>query len=396
STFIYLYYSNTIEDTVSTSYISYNNEEDAIITEDYKVGFDDEKLFWDEFRLKEGIDFSNDLLDREKMRINGTIWPMPEYSLSENDLLPIDYWVESGKIRVMRKVQNEVTVYGVTQITETEKHFYHSFLQVPAFTISIDEIAGITMLRNSYDLSSESVGTIISTSNNESILVDGNPDTDVQTDIESVEMSNFWIKMAFENKSLVTVGDYSGISDDFLLYYYDNISGGTNDGTEDTGDMVSYGDIGMRFNNPNTGEHIKRTNIYASIEDDLSGITCQSYFDNYFVCEINEEVYAPLGISNNNVCLSSNISLSNYPNPFNPSTTIKFYLPINSFVNLSIFNIKGQKIKQLINEETPKGNKSVVWNGIDETGNSVSSGIYLYHIQTDQDQVSIKRMILMK
>ncbi len=395
-TFVYLYYSSTIEDTVSTSYISYNDEEDAIITEDYKIGFDDQKLFWDEFRFKEGIDFSNDLMDREKMRINGTVWPFPEYTLSENDFSPIDYWVKSGKIRVMRKVQNEVSVYGITQTTEAEKHFYRSFLQVPDLTISVDESAGVTMIRRSYDLSSESVGAIISTSNNEFILVDGNPDPNVQTDIELSEMSHYWIKMDFENKSLVTVSDFSGISDDFLLYYYDNSSGGTNDGTDDTGDMASYGDTGMRFNNPNAGEHIIKTNIYASIENDLSGITCQSYFDNSFECEINEEVYVPVGISNDDVCLSSNISLSNYPNPFNPSTTIKFYLPTNSFVDLSIFNIKGQKIKQLIKEETPKGIKSVVWNGKDETGNFVSSGIYLYQIQTDQDQVSIKRMILMK
>ncbi len=88
--------------------------------------------------------------------------------------------------------------------------------------------------------------------------------------------------------------------------------------------------------------------------------------------------------------------LTNYPNPFNPTTTIKYFLPKDSFVNLSIYNIKGQKIKELVNEIKSKGNNSVIWNGKDENGNSVSSGVYFYKIKTDQNQESTSRMLLLK
>jgi len=86
---------------------------------------------------------------------------------------------------------------------------------------------------------------------------------------------------------------------------------------------------------------------------------------------------------------------SNYPNPFNPSTTIEFSLQNNSKVDLSIFNIKGQKVKTLINNDLDKSKHSVIWNGVDSNNKPVSSGIYLYKIKAG-NQESVKRMLLLK
>lgn len=97
----------------------------------------------------------------------------------------------------------------------------------------------------------------------------------------------------------------------------------------------------------------------------------------------------------NEVVKNKEIILSNYPNPFNPSTTIEFSIQNESFINLSIFNIKGQKIKSLTNDKYPKGNHSIIWNGDDESGKPVSSGIYLYKLKVG-NQVSVKRMLLLK
>jgi len=85
-----------------------------------------------------------------------------------------------------------------------------------------------------------------------------------------------------------------------------------------------------------------------------------------------------------------------YPNPFNPTTTIMFNLPNESGVNLAVYNVKGQKIKSLIhNEQREKGRNEVSWNGKDQQGKAVSSGIYFYRLETDQ-RTAVQKILLMK
>jgi hypothetical protein len=85
----------------------------------------------------------------------------------------------------------------------------------------------------------------------------------------------------------------------------------------------------------------------------------------------------------------------NYPNPFNPHTNIEFYLPRQSYVKLSIYNILGQEIKILIDKPMNGGRFVADWDSTDKTGNKVTSGIYLYSLQIDEFQIS-KKMILLK
>ncbi|MCK5051258.1 MAG: T9SS type A sorting domain-containing protein [Candidatus Cloacimonetes bacterium] len=87
--------------------------------------------------------------------------------------------------------------------------------------------------------------------------------------------------------------------------------------------------------------------------------------------------------------------LSNYPNPFNPTTTISFSIPEESTIELSIFNIKGQKIKSLLNDQLTAGEHSITWNGEDFTGKKVSSGIYFYKLITPNASHT-KKMLLLK
>ena len=86
---------------------------------------------------------------------------------------------------------------------------------------------------------------------------------------------------------------------------------------------------------------------------------------------------------------------SNYPNPFNPETTISFSVAKEGHVVINIFNIKGQKIQTLVNSHHNIGNFSVVWNGKDEQGLDMSSGIYFYQMQIN-DFVTTRKMVLMK
>lgn len=85
----------------------------------------------------------------------------------------------------------------------------------------------------------------------------------------------------------------------------------------------------------------------------------------------------------------------NYPNPFNPETTIRFSLKDNSNVQLNVYNLKGQLVRSLVNSQMTAGLHRVVWNGKDDKGNSVASGIYLYRIETPTYS-AMQKMMLMK
>ncbi|MCK4311698.1 MAG: T9SS type A sorting domain-containing protein [Candidatus Cloacimonetes bacterium] len=87
---------------------------------------------------------------------------------------------------------------------------------------------------------------------------------------------------------------------------------------------------------------------------------------------------------------------NNYPNPFNPTTTISFSIPEESKVELTVYNIKGQKVKTLTNNIFDTGIHLVVWNSDDELGKSVSSGVYFYKLKVDGKDKAVKKMLLLK
>jgi hypothetical protein len=88
-------------------------------------------------------------------------------------------------------------------------------------------------------------------------------------------------------------------------------------------------------------------------------------------------------------------SLENYPNPFNPTTTIFYTQPQTGSVSLEIFNIKGQKVRTLVNSHQASGSYQAVWNGRDDGGRQAASGIYFYKLQTP-GYTTMKKMLLLK
>jgi M6 family metalloprotease-like protein len=90
----------------------------------------------------------------------------------------------------------------------------------------------------------------------------------------------------------------------------------------------------------------------------------------------------------------------NYPNPFNPSTSIEFSVPVNSDVAIKIYNLLGQVVTTLVNEEIITGHHSLVWKGNDESGNQVTSGIYFYEMKANGSDgraySQIRKMVLLK
>ena len=86
---------------------------------------------------------------------------------------------------------------------------------------------------------------------------------------------------------------------------------------------------------------------------------------------------------------------NNYPNPFNPLTSITYGIPINTSVSLKIYSLFGKEISTLVNEVKTRGEYSVQWDAKNSLGDKVPSGIYFYKLVT-RDFTQTKKMILLK
>lgn len=115
--------------------------------------------------------------------------------------------------------------------------------------------------------------------------------------------------------------------------------------------------------------------------------------------DIQQEIYNKILYNNNENIISSpemsDFFVNNYPNPFNPTTNINFSIPISGNVNLSIYNVKGQLVKNLANQNFTAGEHTITWHGTDCNNNSLASGVYFYKLQTI-GKTEIKKMLLMK
>jgi len=132
--------------------------------------------------------------------------------------------------------------------------------------------------------------------------------------------------------------------------------------------------------------HYYVTAVYAG--DDYEAISLASNMDsgsNDDITGIDDQVILPQVFS-----LSQN-----YPNPFNAQTVINYTLPTAGHVTLEIFNVLGQKVNTLFDEYQEAGYKSVIWNGNDNSGKNIATGIYFYRLSSSNEQIT-KRMLMLK
>lgn len=120
---------------------------------------------------------------------------------------------------------------------------------------------------------------------------------------------------------------------------------------------------------------------YLALGNTVSAFNCQLAID----ATSNHDPFMPAPI----------VILQNYPNPFNPGTTIQFSLPKTGQAGISIYNTKGQVIKEVTHQSYPAGENSWFWDGKDSKGKDVPSGVYLLKVKTDDSQ-AVKKLTLVK
>jgi hypothetical protein len=142
---------------------------------------------------------------------------------------------------------------------------------------------------------------------------------------------------------------------------------------------------GLDVGTYNTQVEIKQVTLTAGmgVTDDIDTIYVKLLIDQ------------PTDVEDEFGAIPKSYSLNqNYPNPFNPETVIEYNLPASGHVTLTVFNVIGQKVVDVVNGYESAGNKQAVWNGRDENGREVQSGVYFYRLTADNFSMTRKMMLL--
>ncbi len=206
-----------------------------------------------------------------------------------------------------------------------------------------------------------------------------------------------WVKGAnLEPDSAIAVGDAWSVS--LTAIYHTTI--GNNAGF---GDYAASDDIPLEFPYATEFDWMQY-HVDLIIPDPPSGETAEAIsvrlhplgrFSGTVWMDKLEVTKVPVGISEKEFQPVSYNLFQNYPNPFNPTTIISYSIPKVSHVTLKIYDILGREVKTLISADQNNGVHSVQWNGDNNYGTKVSSGIYLYRIEAG-DFIQTKKMILIK
>lgn len=131
---------------------------------------------------------------------------------------------------------------------------------------------------------------------------------------------------------------------------------------------------------------IQRFNLTSEADGNQDG---EFYFDQI-------RIVSPTAVNQKPEALPTRLDLApNYPNPFNPATTIHYSLPKQSDVEIAVFSLRGELVKVLESETREAGSYSVVWNGTNASNQTVASGIYIYRLKTANQTLS-SRMVLIR
>jgi hypothetical protein len=392
ATVVYLFRSATLPDTLTASHIAYDEGLDRISADAYLCGYDDALWFWDELRLRDGAGYTADYMDREKTRLRG-YFLFQTWVRTEQDMTPVLRQTVSGPVRLIRHTQSEFTVLGIASSWSGTQHYYGAFMTNPRDAFEVPVLGGLNLVRQSYDLNPGVPGAVESSEHNADLPVDGVPDAAV-TPLTYEEMSDLWVKIAVAGGALVKVVDFQGLADDNDLYHHDNAAGGSADGLADTGDMASYGDIGLLMNDPVVGIHETETKTYVSAAGDLSGPECQAWFNDPLAVAVAPQDYDP-SVAVGETPFACRLFVDNRPNPFNPSTEIRFTLPEPGTVRLCVYDAGGRLVRTLLDGVAVADEGRVNWDGRAEGGERVGSGVYFARA-TSGGMSAITKMLLVE
>jgi hypothetical protein len=400
-----------------------------------------------------------DIFDSQKLRIVGVLdfgiiniapGKNGEEAMNDRDnfyLYPFEGSIEDGAylgvtrdpiVRLVREVHQTLRVGtfnlpDVDFFVETKFYPYSGFNSQGAnlnpdnlreqFPEADDILIDIDLVRQSFDFNENAKGMKFFNRNNANVVMDGVPDnnindaalanrswmTVVDTVINDVKQGK-WVEVEGISEWTMASGDQGTVFSHIKiedtsherveLYYHDSKDGGQDDDSYieagDTGDGMSFGDQGIKIINTENLDLNFAVYFVDGNKDQAFGELMASNFEVGVQQTRNKQLYSTTAVKNATDVMPQNFDLKqNYPNPFNNSTRIDFELPHNSNVELEIIDLNGRVVKTLISEKRDAGAHSVTWNGKNEFGADVPTGVYIYRIHSD-DFTAAKKLLLVK
>jgi hypothetical protein len=206
---------------------------------------------------------------------------------------------------------------------------------------------------------------------------------------------------------------------DYLMYPINSATIGIQDASQTIGLQIAcnqdyaHDELAIRINTHWLGVSLRHGEIMPGEDLDINAILDATMLEPgihtnnivIFGYDINHElptINVPVtldvmtDVEENMVLLPESYSMEqNYPNPFNAKTEIRYALPVDSKVRLEVYNVLGQKVITLVDEEQKAGYHSLIWDGTNESEQVVSSGLYLYKLVANEDTF-LKKMIMLK
>ncbi len=417
---IFLY--RTISNPVTTpGYFQYipaadSSAADTIQTRSYKLGHN--QLGWTDY-VSLGLDWHKDLIDRIKFHTNGGSGTASEFYLNEDTLKRTTEQFYLRPVRSFQQVKAKIKLaISPLPTIDKEDHFIISFLpystwlgagfQVEQKLKYLLVLLKIRNLRLSIDLSPVVFDMkFFSAANGSGFSIDGQPDAP-NLMLSDINATN-WVMASGADGTILTFFDFPKIqgAQASIIYYRDQLLGGSNENTPDTGDLLSFGDMGLWV----TGDalvpqanslYIAFTNYYIT----------EAYQDADFARTVLESIQNPLSVvtrlqSNstnvieNQESLPANCQLHDaYPNPFAVNSgKVVFSIDLigqDRSVELTVFNLLGQLVARLSCPvpDNKSGMVKISWDGKNLHGETVPAGLYFYQLQGRQGTPAKKLLLL--
>ncbi|MBD3287733.1 T9SS type A sorting domain-containing protein [candidate division KSB1 bacterium] len=400
--------------------MAYDEATDQVSSLAYEAGFNQTGLLSDVRILPEISGNGEEIFDRVKVRLFGVLnilFPIP-IPLAEDGLEADSAWAKVGPVRAIRnlKARFALRAGSLEEISDpfVQTSFFYPYSNNFSITFPIENVVDyvdILYARLSWDMNANASGmTFYSENNMQGITVDGSGDKEgISTESRAGDLE--WSMVSGDPGTMVNVFYLPNLGSTQGIFYFDNTDDDTlttgdyensEEYTFDTGDSVAYGDNGYFVYDEDRIEVTELTLAYynfflpPSFTPEQASLLTEQLQQPLDYSIMQQKYTPPTSVAGAITNSPKDFKLNqNYPNPFNASTVISFNLPQTADVNLTIYDVTGRQIRELINENMGAGAQQAIWDGRNDFGDYAPSGIYVYQLKMNS-LVQSKKMVFVK